>query len=539
MTCEATPDPGAVGTERMRVLTAAGMRAVDQATIAAGHAAGDALMERAGVAVAEALVKRWGSPLALNAWVLCGAGNNGGDGFVIARHLHARGAVVRVALLAPRERVRGDALTHLGRLESLGVPVAICQTSTALAEALGPQACDFAIDAMLGTGATGAPRDVIAAGCDMLNRLREQGARVIAVDLPTGVNADTGEVFVGAVRADFTVTFGAPKRGHVLHPGRAQCGALQVVDIGLLPSALEAASNVSLLESHSLAALLVPRDPRAHKGDAGRVVIAGGGASMTGAVVLAAQAASRAGAGYVRVCAPASVQNTLAAHLVEQMVVACGEDPRRALTSTALPQLLEEASRADAFAIGPGFSRQKHASELVRRVLPQLALTVVIDADALFALSPASEHLAAALSPGAHARILTPHVLEMERLTGVPSATIEANRIDVASEWAQRWGCIVVLKGAPTVIADATGRVAVNLTGNPGMASAGMGDALTGAIAALVAQGIAPYEAACLGVHVHGLAGDLAQRELGDTGLVARDIPERLPRALQSLRDLR
>ncbi len=515
------------------------MRAVDEATIAAGHTTGDALMERAGSSVVEALVRRWGSPLALHAWVLCGAGNNGGDGFVIARHLHVRGAVVKVALLAPRERVRGDALEHLGRLESLGVPVAVCETPVALAQSLGPQACDLAIDALLGTGATGAPRDVISAGCDVLNRLHEQGARVIAVDLPTGVDADTGEAFVGAVRADLTVTFGAPKRGHVLHPGRARCGALEVADIGLMPSAIEAASSVSLLESSSLAALLIPRDPRAHKGDAGRVVIAGGAAGMTGAVVLAAQAASRAGAGYVRVCAPASVQDGLAAHLVEQMVVACGEDPRRALTSTALPQLLEEASRADAFAIGPGFSRQKYASELVRRVLPQLSLPVVIDADALFALSPASEHLAAALAGAAHARILTPHVLEMERLTGVPSVTIEANRMDVASEWAQRWGCIVVLKGAPTVIAEPTGRVAVNLTGNPGMATAGMGDVLTGAIAALVAQGIAPYEAACLGVHVHGLAGDLAQRELGDTGLVARDVSERLPRALQSLRDLR
>lgn len=515
------------------------MRAVDHATIVAGHATGEWLMEEAGRAVAESLERHFGSPIALHVLVLCGAGNNGGDGFVAARQLHARGAVVRVGLLVPRERVRGDALLHLSTLEGAGVRIDVCDSSAALAHLVDSLTWDHAIDALLGTGATGPPRDVIASACAALNRMRAHHVRITAVDMPTGVDADTGAVMPGAVQADLTVTFGAAKRGQVLYPGRAWRGELEVVDIGLLPSALEQASCVSLAEAQQLATLLAPRDPRAHKGNAGRVVIAGGAAGMTGAVVLAAQAASRAGAGYVRVCAPSSVQDVLAAHLVEQMVVPCGEDPRRALTTSALPQLLAESARADAMVLGPGLSRQWHASELVRCLLPRLEVPVVVDADALFALSPASEHLAAALGVGTHARILTPHVLEMERLTNVPGVEIEARRIDIAGEWAHRWGCIVVLKGAPSVIAEPSGRTCVNPTGNPGMATAGMGDVLSGAIGALLAQGLPAYEASCLGVFAHGLAGDLARGEIGETGLVAHDVAERLPRALQRLRESR
>ncbi len=515
------------------------MRSVDRATIAAGHATGEVLMERAGRAVAEALERRFGSPLALHVLVLCGPGNNGGDGFVAARHLHERGAVVRVGLLAARERVSGDARIHLAKLDSAGVQVEVCDSCAALAGLVDSLTWDHAIDALLGTGSTGPPREVIASACETLNQLRARHVRITAVDLPTGVDADTGVVMPGAVTADLTVTFGAAKRGHVLHPGRACSGTLEVADIGLLPEALEHATGVMLARPHALAALLAPRDPRAHKGDAGRVVIAGGAAGMTGAAVLAALAASRAGAGYVRVCAPASVQDVLAAHLVEQMVVPCGEDPRRALSASALPQLLAESARADAVVLGPGLSRQKGALELVRRVLPLLAVPVVVDADALFALSPAHAHMPAALAGSGHPRILTPHVLEMERLTSVPSAEIEAHRIDCAGEWARRWGCILVLKGAPTVIADPSGRTCVNPTGNPGMATAGVGDVLAGTIGALVAQGLPAFEAACLGVFAHGAAGDLAYAELGATGLVARDVAKRLPRALQRVRESR
>lgn len=521
----------------MHLLTAAESQAVDRATIDAGHATGEALMERAGAGIAGAIEDRFGCPIALHVLVLCGPGNNGGDGFVVARHLHARGANVWVGLLAERDRIRGDALRHLEHLEAAGVRVATCLDSTTLINLVTARAWDHAIDALLGTGATGAPRGITAAACEAFGLLRSRHTRITAVDLPTGIDADTGQAWPSAVCADLTVTFGAAKRGHFLYPGRAFRGDLEIIDIGLVRDAAAEVSSPVVLEPEGLSALLVPRDPRSHKGTSGRVMIAGGAAGMTGAIVLAATAAARCGAGYVRVCAPASVQDVLAAHLVEPMVVACGEDFRRALTTSALPQLLEEAERADAVALGPGWSRRHLASELVRMALPRIPCPVVLDADALYALSPARDHLGNALSGSPTARILTPHVLEMERLTGVDRVDIEARRIDIATEHARRWGVIVVLKGAPTVIAAPDGRVAVNPTGNPGMATAGMGDVLTGAIVALLAQGLEAFEASSLAVFTHGLAGDLAQSELGETGLIARDVVERLPRALQRVRD--
>jgi NAD(P)H-hydrate epimerase len=294
---------------------------------------------------------------------------------------------------------------------------------------------------------------------------------------------------------------------------------------------------VTLLEPSALATAFPARDPRAHKGRAGRVVIVGGAAGMTGAAVLAATAAVRSGAGYVRVCAPASVQDVLASHLVEPMVVACGEDSQRALGTSAEGRIRDELARADVLAVGPGLSRRPQALELARRLLSGLARPAVVDADALFALSPAAEHLPAALGAAAGPRVLTPHLLELERLTGVPGAELESRRMDAAAEWAARWGCLVVLKGAPTVVAASDGRVAVNPTGNPGMATAGMGDVLTGCIAALLAQGLPAYEAACLAVFAHGLAGDRIAAEQGATGLSAGDVASALPRSLQVVRE--
>jgi NAD(P)H-hydrate epimerase len=257
---------------------------------------------------------------------------------------------------------------------------------------------------------------------------------------------------------------------------------------------------------------------------------------MAGAVVLASRAASRAGAGYVRVAAPASLADILAAQLVEQMPVACGETPMRTLTTSAAGQILEEASLADAVAIGPGFSRHPDSVKLVRDLLARVECPVVLDADGLAAFAPPDGDLAAALRGAPAPRIVTPHLGEMARLTGEMPSTLEAHRIDAAREWAKRWGCVLVLKGAPTVVAAPDGRVSVNPTGNAGMATAGMGDVLTGVVAALLAQRLAPFDAACLAVFTHGLAGDFAARDIGPVGLVASDVSERLPRALQALR---
>ena len=523
----------------MLLLTAAESARVDRATIDGGHVTGEALMERAGRGVTEALVRHIGSPLAWRVLVFCGGGNNGGDGFVVARHLAAMGAQVHLAVTAARERVSGDAQTMLGRAIAAGLKPHHLESADALGALLATGPWDLAIDALLGTGAQGEPRGLVATACEALQRMHASGVRVVAVDIPSGVSADTGAASAQAVQADLTVTFGAPKRGHFLYPGRLLRGALEVADIGLLAPHEAGVRGVWLAQPRDLGAALPRRDARAHKGDAGRTLIVGASQGMTGALVLAARAACRAGAGYVRAAAPASLHDALSAQLVEAMPVAAGEGVHRSLTTSAAPALLEEARHADAVALGPGLSRHAESIAFAHAFAPQVLWPLVLDADALFAYSPPAGELATLAAGRTAPLVVTPHVGEMARLTGLPAADIETRRIDTAAEWAQRWRCIVVLKGAPTVIADGTGRVCVNPTGNPGMATAGMGDVLTGVIVALLAQGMSPFEAACAGVFAHGLAGDLAARELGATGIVASDVVDRLPRALQLLRETR
>ncbi|MFN8586758.1 MAG: NAD(P)H-hydrate dehydratase [Candidatus Eisenbacteria bacterium] len=517
----------------MFLLTAAEMRALDRATIEGGHATGPELMDRAGHGVVRAMEARFGAVVGMRALVLCGTGNNGGDGYVAARYLKSAGAVVRVAVAGPRAKVAGDAAVHLALLEHAGVTPEFCEDDASLAGIVADtHGWEYAVDALMGTGARATPEGVLATGCEALLLLRARGTRIVAVDLPTGVSADDGTSYEHSVRADLTVTFGHAKRGHFLFPGRECRGVLEVVDIGLLAPDRAGLTPATLSQPEELAQVAPRRDMRAHKGSAGRVLVVGGAMGMAGAVVLAARSASRAGAGYVRVAAPSSLHDVLASQLVEQMPVPCGEGPLRSLTTTAVTRVLEETALADAVALGPGLSRHADTVRFAQLLLPRLERPAVLDADALFAFSPPEHDLATVLARSPAPRVLTPHLGEMARLTGMLPSTLESRRVDVAAEWAKKWNCVLVLKGAPTVIADATGRVSVNPTGNPGMATAGMGDVLTGAIAALLAQKLSPWDATRLAVFAHGLAGDLAEREIGAIGLVAGDVVERLPRAM-------
>jgi NAD(P)H-hydrate epimerase len=468
--------------------------------------------------------------------VLAGGGNNGGDGCVAARAWSRHGARVTVAVCAPRERITGDARAMLERLDARLVRSEFPADAAALARvAASADHWDFVVDALLGTGAEGAPHGLIADACRLVQALRERGSRVLAVDLPTGVSSDDGTVAEPAVQADLTVTFGHARRGHWLWPGRAQRGALEVVDIGLVAPERASLSPAMLATTGELARLLPRRDPRAHKGSAGRALIVGGAPGMTGAIVLAARAAARSGAGYVRVAAPASLQDVLAAHLVEPMVLGLGEDARRALSVSALPELLDEAARAQAVAVGGGLSLRKSAAALARELAMHLPRPLVLDADALTALSPAQDRLVPALKLAPAPRVLTPHLGEMARLTGIATAELESRRIDAAHGWAQRWGATLVLKGAPTVVASPDGRVSVNSTGSAALATAGTGDVLTGVLVALLAEGAAPFDAARIAAHVHGRAGDLAEQAKGRHSVIASDVVEFLPAAFAEL----
>ena len=513
------------------------MRCLDRRTIESGAADGASLMERAGAGVARAMERRYGPMLGLRVLVLCGAGNNGGDGFVAARHLRARGARVHALLLAPRGRVRDEARIHLEALEREAGAITVVADETGLEREIAIlDGWDFALDSLLGTGARGEPEGLSAAGVEALRLLDEQGTRVVAVDLPTGVGADTGAIARRAVRADLTVTFGAPKRGHFLYPGRAFTGALEVIDIGLAaPPGNDDAFRIEVATHDTMAPRVALRDPRAHKGSVGRVLVIGGSPGLSGAVALAARGATRAGAGYVQMLVPASLHDLLAIKLTEEMTLPAPETANHTLARSAEDAAMKRAAAADAVVLGSGLSRDAESFDLARRLVRAIPKTTVVDADALNALAAGSSGGSRLLEDPAGPRVLTPHLGEMSRLTGLEPEALERERIDVTRRFAREWNAVLVLKGAPTVIAAPDGRVTVNPTGNPGMATAGAGDVLAGVIAALASSGLPPYEAASLGVYAHGLAGDRRARSHGPLGLAAMDLAEELPAALFEL----
>ena len=517
----------------MLLLTAEEMRSLDRRTIGGGVATGIELMRRAGRGVVDCIEQRYGSLLGLRALVLCGTGNNGGDGFVAAVRLRERGATVRVAVLGAIERIQGDAALALADLRAAGIEVAPASTEAAISAIVHEvDEWDLGLDALLGTGARGAPEGAIAAGVQALRELDEAGTRIIAVDLPTGVDADTGTLARRAVRADLTVTFGHAKRGQYLYPGRTFCGVLEVVDIGLAwPPAGDSVGRVRLTSQEYAAGWLPLRGPTAHKGSTGRVLVIGGSAGLTGAVTLTARAASRAGAGYVQVAVPASLLDVVSAKLTEQMPIACAETPSRSLAPAAFDTIARYFDHVDAIALGPGLSRDPGSLELARRIIAEAPRPIVIDADALAAFTGTP------VTPDSvpPRRVVTPHLGEMARLTGLDVDALQSGRIDAPCQWAARWNAVVLLKGAPTVIGSADGHTQVNTTGNPGMATAGMGDVLTGVIATLLAQGRGAFPAAWLGAWLHGAAGDHVAAERGAIGMVAGDVAEALPAALRAL----
>ena len=515
----------------MLLVTAEQMRAVDRHTIDDGIADGPTLMEQAGAGVVEAMERHYGPVLGFRVAVLCGRGNNGGDGFVAARHLHEAGASPHVIVLGDADAVRGDARVHLDRMREAGIePVAVTDEAALLA-ALGSNTWDFALDAMLGTGARGAPEGVFASGVQALRDLDDTGTRVVAVDLPTGVDADTGAIARRTVRADLTVTFGSPKRGQLLYPGRAFVGNLDTVDIGLEVPPEVAEAAVELATSDAMATLIPLRDPRAHKGSAGRVLLVGGSVGLTGAITLAARACTRSGAGYVHVAVPESLNDVLEVKLTEEITLPMPQTDARSLSLRSLDAIVERSQGEDAIVIGPGLSREADSEALARRLVAAIARPIVLDADALNAFAGRADLLA---SFGG-SLVLTPHLGEMARISGITASELEERRIDVAREQAEQLNAVVVLKGAPTVIAAPDGRATVNPTGNPGLATLGSGDVLSGVIGALMAQGLDPYDAARLGVWVHGDAGDRAARTLGQHGMNAGDLLATVPLAMRAL----
>jgi len=508
------------------VFTAAEMRALDARAIRELGMPGPRLMDNAGTGAA-ALIARWLAPIRGKAVVVvCGKGNNGGDGFVVARRLKARGAAVRVLLVGRRAEVRGDAADALGRWRGRVEEV---EEPSGLARALG--GADVIVDALLGTGVSGPARGPVAAAIEAINRAGAGGVPVVALDLPSGLDSDRGALLGPTVKAWRTVTFAGLKRSLLLAPAAAQAGAVEIGDIGVSAAAARRGITTWRLEIADVRPSFPPRDLDAHKGRFGHLLVVAGSLGKTGAAVLAGRAALRCGVGLCTIAAPASQQPIIAAQAPEYMTEALPETAARSLSLKAKDRVLELARRMDAVALGPGLSLDPEAQELARALIWELEQPMVVDADALSALAGHLDLLRHAAGP----RALTPHPGELARMLGTTIEAVQADRIEVTRTFAREHGVAIALKGAHTVIAGPDGHVAINPTGNPGMAKGGSGDVLTGIVGALLAREIEPAAALRAGCYLHGLAGDVAARERGEYAMLASDIIESLPAALRAL----
>ena len=521
----------------MKIFTAEQMRAFDREAIEAYHIPSIVLMENAALRVVEFLEAKF-SPLGEKRIViLCGKGNNGGDGFAIARHLSNLGCRLTVAVAAGRDEMRGDALANFDALcacldnDRIIQPPRLDRVAQLCLDA------DIVVDAVLGTGFRGQVRDghvkkLFLFGLGMVHGYKQV---CVAIDIPSALNADTGQAAPEARRADYTITFAAPKRGFFVREGIERCGEIWVGDIGAGTRQMdEARTGCELLTPESTQRLMPRRTRDAHKGDAGRVLVIGGSRGMSGAVAMASHASLQIGAGLCLAAVPDAILDTVAASVLEAIThpLACNE--KGALTEAALEDLRSRWAEMQAVAIGPGTGRAASTWELVRSIVRECPAPLIIDADALHALPEIADEVKAR----AGETILTPHPGEMSVLLGRSTREVQEDRFGAVEECARKYAAVAVLKGAYSLVAHVDGAgVAstwVNPTGNAGMATGGSGDVLTGTIAGLLAQTKDALNATLLGVYLHGLAGDLAFQKHGN-GLTARDVAAHLGAALLEL----
>jgi ADP-dependent NAD(P)H-hydrate dehydratase / NAD(P)H-hydrate epimerase len=506
----------------MKIVTGEQMQRIDQLAQEMGITPLE-LMENAGRAVFDEASRMLAENPFPKITLICGKGNNGGDGLVAARLLKKQGCVVQVFLAAPGAELKGAPEINLQTARQAGVVIVECPQAEAVGAACAQ--ADLVIDALLGTGVKGPLEGETAA---LVKAMNQAGRPILAVDLPSGVNADNGEIASVAVQADVTVTLGLLKWGLMFYPGRAQAGKIKAVNIGLPGKAIAAvAPFAESLERKAVAARLPRRAADTHKGACGRVLVIAGSMGYTGAAALVSLAALRMGAGLVTLAIPESLNDVMEMKLTEVITRPMPETPARSLAHAALPKLLALAEQNDVVIVGPGLSLQFETAFLARDLVGQLTRPMIVDADALTALSEDITILEQTFAP----IICTPHAGEMSRLVGLPIPQMKKDCVSLCRRLAGSMSGVIVLKGATTLICDGEGSVRLNTTGNPGLASAGTGDVLSGMIGGLLAQGIKAFDAASSAVYLHGLAGDLAAEEKGILGLIASDVLEKIPAA--------
>ena len=550
----------------LKVVTAEEMRRIDGITIDRYGIAGAILMERAGLAVASKINKLFFQdannivgaihelPLQkrgnLKIIVLCGGGNNGGDGLVTARILHNQVRDVEVFLAARPRDLKGDAKINYNAAKKFGVKIFPVKRFLTLYGRFmkrpyqkgyrhTPPGQILIIDALLGTGLN---RDARRPISEVIKKINELSMPVVSIDIPSGISSDTGQIMGGAVRARITVTFGLPKRGHYLYPGAEYSGDLSIEDIGF-PHGLTSSEKikVNLPQEKDIISLMPERPKYSHKGTYGHVLLIAGSRGKTGAALMAAKACLRSGAGLVTIGVPESLISSLQSRVTEEMLLPLYDKGNGTLSLKSAADILSFLKKkANVLAIGPGLSVDDEISELIGRLIIKAHTPMVIDADGLNAIAGRMSMLNKCKAPV----VLTPHVGEMARLLQGSRvrvqgsekeriAEIEQDRIGMALSFSKKTGTYLVLKGVPTVIATPDGNAFVNQTGNPGMATAGTGDVLTGIISSLLAQRITPQNASILGVYLHGLAGDIAAQKKGRYALVASDLINTFPGVLR------
>jgi hydroxyethylthiazole kinase-like uncharacterized protein yjeF len=513
----------------MKIVTAAEMREIDRVTSQRFGVPSLTLMENAGTVVAEFVISKY--PSAERVGVICGKGNNGGDGFVAARRLHGAGKGVRIVLLAEPSELRGDAAEMFGRLPV--APVIVRSNEELKQEPVRAVfESEVLLDAILGTGFRPPVSGLYAEAIRLLNA---SSAPVVAVDIPSGADADVmGEQTGTAARADAVVTFTAPRPAHIF--GRLTDGPTLIAPIGSPDQALVSSLQLNLITAHDIAPLIGPRPLAANKGNFGHVLVVGGSVGKAGAAAMAGMAALRTGAGLSTVATPKSVLATVAGFHPEVMTelldeTDAGSISTRALASERMDALIKGKT---VLAVGPGISRNPETAEFVRSLVRKCNTPLVLDADGLNAF----EGRAAELIGKGRSLVITPHPGEMARLAGSTVPAVQRDRINVARTFAREHELIVVLKGHRTLIAQPDGTVWVNTTGNPGMATGGTGDILTGMVAGMIAQNLEHIvEAVIAAVHLHGLAGNVASESMGEYSLVATDLIKALPEAFHRVRE--
>jgi len=509
----------------LKVLSRESMKAVDLQAMEQFGVPGAVLMETAGLRMVEFIRSRFTD--SSRAIILAGPGNNGGDGFVAARLLKRAGFTVSLWSTVKQGGYRGDAAINEKYLSKLSFPVQRITSPADLDYLRGDlKYADLIVDALLGIGAD---RNVTGLLEEIIDVVNASGVPVLAVDIPSGVNADSGAVMGCAIRAKWTVTFASPKFGLIFYPGAGCAGEIVVGDINV-PDMLMEDEMVDLIDSPFVRKVLPDRPVDSHKGSLGRVLIVAGSPGMSGAAALAAESALKGGAGLVYLAAPESACTALDAKLVEVITIVLPERGRGAIDPSAAEIIIDKARECDVLAVGPGLDTGEITSELIYKLVQLSPVPMVFDAGALEALGKKMNMLRSAR----HMPVITPHPGEMARLIGKTAGEVQSSRLETALRNANLWNCILMLKGPNTIIATPDGRASINPTGSPSLSTAGSGDLLTGLVASFIAQGVIPADAARAGAFMHGLAGDLIP---AGRGHMARDILANYKKAFKFLED--